>query len=89
MWSAFLPIALNRCRGDLPTVESEPAMPESREEVKRDGSEQDLGVPKSERGLQNCIWRWSRCFHKADVANPSGVTSDDSRVNNSGVRVEG
>ena len=34
----------------------EPAFTEFREKIKRDCSEEDLGIPKPETSLQNCVW---------------------------------
>ena len=56
----------------------EPALTECGEEVKRDRSQQDLGIPEAERSLQNCVRCWRSCLHTVvDVANLPGVTSDE------------
>ena len=55
-----------------------PSLAEFREKVKRDGGEQDFGIPEAERSLQNCVRCWRSCLHTiVDVANLSGVTSDE------------
>src|SRR4029077_9455129 len=41
----------------------EAALTECGEEIERDRSQQNLGVPEAEGGLQNCVWRWRSCFH--------------------------
>src|SRR6476619_8295388 len=54
-----------------------PAPTKCAEEIERDGSQQDLGVPEAERSLQNCVRCWRSCLHTVvDVANLGGVTSD-------------
>ena len=61
---------------DLRTCE--PALTECAEEIERDRSQQDLGIPEAERSLQNCVRCWRRCLHTVvDVANLPGVTSDE------------
>ena len=51
---------------------------ELREDTELDGCEQDLGIPKAERSLQNCVRCWRSCLHTGvDVANLPGVTSDE------------
>ena len=56
----------------------EPAMIECAEEIERDRSQQDLGIPEAERSFQNCVRCWRRCLHTVvDVANLPGVTSDE------------
>jgi hypothetical protein len=56
----------------------EPALTECAEEIERDRSQQDLGIPEAERSLQNCVRCWRSCFHTVvDVANLPGVTSDE------------
>jgi hypothetical protein len=58
--------------------QDEPALTECAEEIERDRSQQDLGIPETERSLQNCVRCWRRCLHTVvDVANLPGVTSDD------------
>ena len=56
----------------------EPALTECGEEIERDRSQQDLGIPEAERSLQNCVRCWRRCFHTvymgADFA--AEITSD-------------
>ena len=54
----------------------QPALAECGEEIERDRSQQDLGIPEAESSLQNCVRRWRSCLHLVvDVANLSGVTS--------------
>lgn len=36
----------------------EPALTECAEEIQRDRSQQDLGIPEAERSLQNCLRFW-------------------------------
>jgi hypothetical protein len=36
----------------------EPARTECAEEIQRDRSQQDLGIPEAERSLQNCLRFW-------------------------------
>ena len=56
----------------------EPALTECAEEIERDRSQQDLGIPEAERSLQNCVRCWRTCLHTVvDVANLPGVTSDE------------
>jgi hypothetical protein len=56
----------------------EPALTECAEEIERDRSRLDLGIPETERSLQNCVRCWRRCLLTVvDVANLPGVTSDD------------
>ncbi len=56
----------------------EPALTECAEEIERDRSQQDLGIPEAERSLQNCVRCWRSCLHTVvDVANLPGVTSDE------------
>jgi hypothetical protein len=56
----------------------EPPLTECGEEVKRDRSQQDLGIPEAERSLQNCVRCWRSCLHTVvDVANLLRVTSDE------------
>jgi hypothetical protein len=56
----------------------EPALTECAEEIERDRSQQDLGIPETERSLQNCVRCWRSCLHTVvDVANLPGVTSDE------------
>jgi hypothetical protein len=43
--------------------QDEPALTECAEEIERDRSQQDLGIPETERSLQNCVRCWRRCFH--------------------------
>jgi len=58
--------------------QDEPALTECAEEIERDRSQQDLGIPETERSLQNCVRCWRRCLHTVvDVANLPGVTSDE------------
>src|SRR5437763_5783516 len=55
----------------------EPSLTECAEEIERDRSQQDLGIPEAECSLQNCVGCERRCLHTVvDVANLSGVTSD-------------
>jgi len=64
--------------GDLRACE--PALTECAEEIERDRSQQDLGIPEAERGLQNYVRCWRGCFHTVvDVANLPGATSDECR----------
>jgi len=63
----------------------EPAPTQCAEEIERDGSQQDLGVPEAERSLQNCVRCWRSCLHTVvDVANLPGVTSDECVENKIG-----
>src|SRR6478609_4972168 len=56
----------------------EPALTECGEEIERDRSQQNFGIPKAERSLQNCVGCWRSCLHTVvDVANLPGVTSDE------------
>jgi hypothetical protein len=56
----------------------EPALTECAEEIERDRSQQDLGIPEAERSFQNCVRCWRSCLHMVvDVANLPGVTSDE------------
>ena len=56
----------------------EPALTECGEEIERDRSQQDLGIPEAERSFQNCVRCWRRCLHTVvDVANLPGVTSGE------------
>ena len=56
----------------------EPALTECGEEIERDRSQQDLGIPEAKRSLQNCVRCWRSCLHTVvDVANLSRVTSDE------------
>ena len=45
---------------DLRTCE--PALTECAEEIERDRSQQDLGIPEAERSLQNCVRCWRSCL---------------------------
>ena len=55
-----------------------PALTKCAEEIERDRSQQDLGIPEAERSLQNCVRCWRSCLHTVvDVANLPGVTSDE------------
>ena len=65
--------------GAIPGVRAcEPALTDYAEEIERDRSQQDLGIPEAERSLQNCVRCWRRCLHTiVDVANLPAVTSDD------------
>ena len=60
----------------------EPVLTKCAEEIERNRCQQDLGILKGECSLQNCIRCWRSCFHTVvDVANQSGVTSDESGEN--------
>ena len=52
----------------------QPALTECGEEIESDCRQQDLGIPKAERSLQNCIRCWRRCFH--DCRCSESLTSD-------------
>ena len=45
---------------DLRTCE--PALTECAEEIERDRSQQDLGIPEAERSLRNCVRCWRSCL---------------------------
>ena len=58
--------------------QDEPALTECAEEIERDRSQQDLGIPETERSLQNCVRCCRSCLHTVvDVANLPEVTSDE------------
>jgi formate-dependent nitrite reductase cytochrome c552 subunit len=55
----------------------EAGLSEHAEKIERNRSQQDLGIPKAERGLHNCIWCWRIVFTMVDIANVSRVTSGE------------
>jgi hypothetical protein len=58
---------------------SEPALSKRSEQTEVDSGEQDFGVPKTESGLENCVWCWRGCGHKDDIT--SGTYGYKSLVN--------
>ena len=47
----------------------EPALSKSSEQTKLNSGKQNLRVPKTESGLEDCVWRWRGRVHEADVAS--------------------